>query len=94
VPEKKIEQNSTANMQDHIGEMETEFIGVPKKVIDKKRHVLDGAIMAGERVEEQIMSEALQDKEWAFDEGIVVREILVVPNALALERGRAHEDAD
>jgi hypothetical protein len=40
------------------------------------------------------MPKAFQDQKRTFNKWVVMREICVIPNALALERGRSHKDAD
>jgi hypothetical protein len=50
--------------------------------------------MAGERVRKQIMPKGLQDQDWALDERIIEREILIIPDALSLQGWRSHTDAD
>src|SRR5216684_3193201 len=50
--------------------------------------------MGRERVQKQIVSKGLQDQERALDERIVMRQILIVPDALSLQGRRAHDDAD
>ncbi len=40
--------------------------------------------MTGKRLEEEIMPERFKDQEWTFDERILEREVLVIPNSLAL----------
>src|SRR5258708_16139176 len=50
--------------------------------------------MARERVQKQIVPKGLQDHERALYERIVMRQILIVPNALSLQGRRAHDDAD
>jgi hypothetical protein len=39
------------------------------------------------------MPETLEDEDWAFNEGIVVRQVLVVPDELSLERGEVDRES-
>ena len=74
--------------------METEFVRVPKKVIGEVGDVLDRPVMRGKGIEKQVMAQRFQDQERALDEGIVEREILIIPDALSLQGRRSHDDAD
>ena len=65
--------------------MESVGVGIPHEVIENIGDVLDRPVMGREGIEKEIMPEALQNEERAFDERIVVRQVLVVPNELALE---------
>jgi hypothetical protein len=40
------------------------------------------------------MPEGLQNEEGTFNERIVAREVFVIPDALALERGEVNEESD
>src|SRR3954468_23463334 len=81
-------------MQQNISEVEAVGIGVPKKVVEEIGDVLDRTVMAGKRLQEKIMAEALQDQEWAFDERIFQREILVIPNPLPGQAASPDQKAD
>src|SRR6267142_6678720 len=72
-------------MPKNIREMESVGVGIPDEVIENVGDVLDRTVMGREGIEKEIMSEALQNEERTFDERIVVRQVLVVPNELALE---------
>ena len=50
--------------------------------------------MGRERVQKQIVPKGLQDQERALDKRIVMRQILIVPDALSLQSRRSHDDAD
>src|SRR5438552_9726721 len=50
--------------------------------------------MGRERVQKQIVPKSLQDQERTLNERIVVRQILIVPDALPLHGRRAHDNAD
>ena len=91
--EQQVEQDPAADMPENIREMEAVGIGVPNQVIENVGDVLDRPIMGGEGIEKEIMPERLQDEDRAFDEGIVVGEVLVVPNELALERGEVDRES-
>lgn len=71
--EKKIEQNSAAGVQKHVGEVKAKLIAVPEEIIGHVRDILDGPVMGGERIQEQGMTKRFENKERAFDEGIVLR---------------------
>jgi hypothetical protein len=70
--------------------MESIRICVPKHVIQNERYVLDGPVMSGKRIQEKVVSKRLQDQKWTFNERIVVRQILIVPNKLSLQRRGAN----
>jgi hypothetical protein len=48
--------------------------------------------MDREGVQEEIMPENLKDQQWTLDERIIVSQIVVVPDALALERWRVYDN--
>jgi hypothetical protein len=91
--EQQVEQDPTADMPENIREMEAVGIGVPNQVIENVGDVLDRPVMRGEGIEKEIMPERLQDEDRAFDKGIVVRQVLVVPDELALERGEMDRES-
>ena len=74
-------------MQECVGEMEAELVRIPKEVIKNVRDILDRSVMRRERIQKQIMSERFGNKDRTLNEWIVVREILVVPDALTLQSG-------
>jgi hypothetical protein len=61
-------------------------VGIPKQVVDDVRNVLDRPIVGRKGIDEQVMPKILQEQKRAFDEGVVVRQVLIVPNKLSLER--------
>src|SRR6476646_9140350 len=85
--------------------MEAIRIRVPEQIIENVGDVLNGPVMGRKRIEKKVMPKTLQNQERAFDKRIVVREVLVVPDKLPLERrkmngesrqrenGTAHPDA-
>jgi len=50
--------------------------------------------MRRQGIKEQVMAKCLQNKKRAFDKRIVSRQIVVVPNPLARQGGRMHDDRD
>src|SRR3982074_1444053 len=74
--------------------MEAEFVRIPKKVISEVGDVLDRPVMRGKGIEKQVVAQRFQDQEWALDERIIEREILIIPDALSLQGRRSHDDAD
>ena len=80
-------------MPENVREMEPVRIGVPNQVIKNVGDVLDRPVMRRKRIEKEIMAETLQDQERAFDEWIVMRQILVVPDELPLERGEMDRES-
>jgi hypothetical protein len=42
---KKIEQNSAPGVQEDVGEMKSELIGVPKEIVEDERDILNRAIV-------------------------------------------------
>ena len=81
-------------MQQQIGEMKAEGVGIPEKVIGHEREVLHRPIMPGERVREEMVPEDLEREQRAFDEGAVAREKFVVPQEFAREGGCSNHDGD
>jgi hypothetical protein len=71
-------------VQQRIGEVESKFVGVPKEIIKDERDILNGSVVGRERIQKQVVAERFQNKERTFNERVVAREILVVPNSLAL----------
>ena len=50
--------------------------------------------MGRERIQKQIVSKGLEDQERTLNERVIMRQILIVPDALPLQGRRAHDDAD
>jgi hypothetical protein len=48
--------------------------------------------MGRERIQEQIVAKGLRNQEWTFDERIVMRQILIVPDPFPLQSGRMHQN--
>jgi hypothetical protein len=71
-------------VQQRIGEVESKFVGVPKEIIKDERDILNRSVVGRERIQKQVVAERFQNKERTFNERVVAREILVVPNSLAL----------
>ena len=92
--QKKKQRDRAPGMEEQIGEMKTEGVGMPEKVIDDEREVLHRPIMPGERIGKEVMPKDLEREQRAFDEGAVAREKGVVPDKLAGERRRPDQDAD
>ena len=61
-------------------------VGIPNQVVDDIGNVLDGAVVRGKGIDKEVMPKILQNQKRAFDEGVVVRQILIVPNELTLQR--------
>jgi hypothetical protein len=80
-------------VQQRIGEVESKFVGVPKEIIKDERDILNRSIMGGERIQKQVMAERFENKEWTLNERIVAREIMVVPNPLALQSRCVNENS-
>ena len=53
--------------------MESEFVRVPKKIVDQERDVLNRTIMRGKRIQEKVVPERFEDEKGAFDEWVVAR---------------------
>jgi hypothetical protein len=90
LPQEKIKKNSTRPMQKHVGQMKSELVRIPKEVVDDEGDILDGAVMGRQRIQKQIMAERFGNKDWTFNERIVVRQILIVPDPLPLQSGRVY----
>src|SRR5881394_909663 len=73
--------------------METELVRIPKKIVENEGDILDRPIMGGERIQKQIMPKSLQDQERTLDQRVVVRQVLVVPDTLALQCRRSDKNA-
>jgi hypothetical protein len=80
-------------MQQEIREMKAVGVGIPKTVVEKIGERLDGAIVRRKGLRKEVMPEALQNQERALDEWILQRQILVVPNALAVQAPRPNQQA-
>ena len=50
--------------------------------------------MRGKRIQEEVMSECFQNEKRTFDERIVVRQILIVPDKLTLQGWRANGEPE
>lgn len=68
-------------------------IGIPNQVVGDVGNVLDWAVMRGKGIDKQVMAKILQNQKRAFDEGIVVRQILIVPDELSLERRKMNDES-
>ncbi len=90
--EQKVEQNAAAGVQEHVREMKSELVRIPKEIVEDEGNVLNRAIMGRERIQEQIVTEGFRDQEWALDEWIVARQILIVPNPRSLQGGQVHQN--
>ncbi len=74
--------------------MKPEGVIVPKEVIQDERKILDRAIVRGVGIEKEIVPEGLEDEERAFDEGIVVREVKVIPDEFPGKSGSVNGDRE
>jgi hypothetical protein len=72
-------------MQQEVREMKPVGVGVPETVIEKIRYGLDRAVMGRKGLQKEVMAEAFQNQERALDEWILPRQVLVVPDALAVQ---------
>ena len=72
--------------------MKAELIRIPEKVIENIRNILDRPIMRGQGVEEQKVTERFRNQNRALNKRIVVRQILIIPNPLALQSGRMNQN--
>ena len=66
--------------------MKTVRVGIPNQVVDDVGNVLDWAVVRGKGIDKQVMAKILQNQKRTFDEGVVMRQILIVPDQLALKR--------
>ena len=49
--------------------------------------------MGRERIQKEIMPKRFQDQDRTFDEWIIVRQVLIIPNELSLQRRHVHDEA-
>src|SRR5438105_6390751 len=73
LPKQKVEKYSAAGVKQNVGQMKSEFVGVPKKVVQDERDVLNWPIVSRQRVEEQVMSKRFRNQKRALDDRIVMR---------------------
>src|SRR2546423_12436379 len=66
---------------------------IPNQIVDDVRNVLDWPVVGRKGIDKEVMAKIFQNQKWALDEGIVVRQILIVPNELPLQRGEVHREA-
>lgn len=81
-------------MKKHISQVKAKFIRVPEIVVEHERDVLHWSIMRRVRVQKQVMPKSLRNQIGAFDEWIILREILIIPDALSLQGRRVHKNAN
>jgi hypothetical protein len=81
-------------MQQSVREMKAVGIGVPDAVIEKIGNVLNWAVVRRKGLQKQVMPEAFQNQERTLNERILRRQILVIPNALAIEAVSPSENTD
>jgi hypothetical protein len=74
--------------------MVTEGVVVPDDVIKHHGNVLDGTVMRGKRIEEEMVPENFENEERAPDKRIVAQEKTIVPHQLALQGWKADEKSD
>jgi hypothetical protein len=65
---------------------------IPKKIIRDEGKVLDGTVMGRKRIKKKVMSKSLENKEWTLDQGVIAREIAIIPDKLPGKRRRMDED--
>jgi hypothetical protein len=55
---------------------------------------LDWSVVGRKGIDEQEMAKIFQNQKGAFDEGTVVRQVLIVPNKLSLERREVDRESE
>ena len=80
-------------MKENAGKVKPVEVPVPDYVIKNVGDVLNRPVMRGIRFREKMMTKNLKDKEGAFDECVCPRQVIVVPDRLALQCWEAHEKA-
>jgi hypothetical protein len=68
-------------------------IGVPNQVIEDIRDSLDGPVVAGEGIGEEVMAECFRNQERTLDKRIVSRQVEIVPEQWSLQGGNVHTGA-
>ena len=48
--------------------------------------------MGRKRIKKKVMSKSLENKEWTLDQGVIAREIAIIPDKLPGKRRRMDED--
>ena len=89
-----VQEQPAANVQQDVSQVKIGRVGIPKIVIDHERKVLDRPIMGRVGIEEEIMPERLKDEDRTFNERIIPRKVVVVPDELSLERGEVDNKPD
>jgi hypothetical protein len=69
-------------------------VGIPNQVVDDVGNVLDGTVVRGKGIDKQVVAKILQNQERTFDKGVIVRQVLIVPNELTLERGEVDSEPE
>ncbi len=81
-------------MEQNIRQVKAKSIVIPQPVIKHVGDILDWPVMDRERIKEEVMSETLENKKGTLDEGIVTREIIVVPDKLPRKGGCVNDYAN
>jgi hypothetical protein len=79
------DQKSAQRVIKDIRNMVAERVLVPQQVVEHVGPVLHRPVIAGERIEKEVMPEDLEKEDWALEKRITADEKSVVPDKLATE---------